>query len=227
MSQLRFDIASALLAVLIASGAGLSEASAQQPEQQPELVEEAPAPFNGSFTETSLRGGPWFAGPIDSPGGIADIGFRHSFPMYVFPHRLSFVHGRWSRDNREDTEDRFRFYQLHATVGLHPFYLALLSEGMVSHFLASLHLELGAGARWMISRPTVDERNHSLGVAGSVGVGFDLPVTNPDAGNSLWFNFVARRTWTTNRFDDVDDAARFHDYSLLVGLSWRNNGMLW
>ena len=183
---------------------------------------EAPNPFNGSFWEFSLRGGPLLSS-FDgaSNGWTTDVGLRNSYPFYLADHRLSYGFSRYSVDDHA-----VDVHNLHASFAIHPLYLTLLSQGVFSHFLASLHLELGLGARWaQLSGPVHDDS--SIGFGPSLGAGFDLPLTEPNRGRSLWINALYRRTWTTAGFDDGSQTERLHDHGFFLGLAWRNNGILW
>ncbi len=167
-------------------------------------------PFNGSFQEWSLRGGPTLGG-LDG-GWTADAGFRHSFPMYLGDTRLSYRFAGGGIDG-----EAHQIHGLHFTLGIHPFYLALLSQGLVSHFLASLHAELGLGAQLGVGEGV------AAGFAPSVGAGFDLPITEANRGRGVWLNALYRRTWTTL---SGPESGRLHDHAFFVGLAWRINGPL-
>lgn len=191
-----------------------SIASAGEEEQLP-----PPRAFSGSFAEFSLRGGPAFG--ADAAGWTLDAGFRNSVPFYLTDNRVSY---RFLSLPSEP--ESANIHSLHATFGLHPFYLAILSEGLISHFLASLHLELGAGAQLGLFQQDGDSRT-AFGLAGSLGSGFDLPLTDPNRGQGLWINTLYRRTWTTLSTAGEVDSASLHDHAFFVGLAWRKNGGFW
>jgi len=210
-------------AILAAIGttAVTSTAFADEPATE---SSEQPQAFNGAFWELSARGGAVLPSE-GSTGWAADVGFRNSFPMYAGDNRIAYQYQRRSLGGRT--------VQIHggqATVGLHPFFLALLSEGWLSHFLASLHLELGIGPQWArLEANSQDASNaeDTLGLAGSVGTGFDLPLTDANQGRALWVSAVYRRSWSTNDFDIDGAQSSLHDHQIFVGLAWRSNGMLW
>lgn len=202
----------------VASPIGADEPPSVQPAPDAVAPQQGDEPFNGAFTEWSVRGGAVV--PTDgSRGWIGDVGFRHAFPMYVGDTRLAYQHARW--DHADETVG---LHDLSVTFGLHPFFLALLSEGTVSHVLASLHLELGLGAQ--LARHSRDDVEGGPGLAGSVGTGFDIPLTRPNRGDSLWINAVYRYKWSTIDLE-VDEGADLHGHQIFIGLAWRNNGILW
>ncbi|RAL23522.1 hypothetical protein DL240_05005 [Lujinxingia litoralis] len=170
-------------------------------------------PFNGSFSEWSLRGSLGSAAPTLSEGLGGELAFRTSFPLYLGDTRLSY------RYTRLGPQIPRPVHALHLGVNLHPFYLALLSEGLVSHVLASLHLELGLGPQ--LARADDETR---LGFAGSVGAGFDIPLSRANRGRGLWLSTTYRRTWTTLRL--APGLPRAHEHAALLGLSWRTNGVI-
>ena len=188
--------------------------------------EEQPQAFNGGFLEGAARGGPLLPAGDTDLGWMADIGVRASGPMYTGDYRLAYQYGRWSTD-----VGTMNLHGLHGTLGLHPLFLALLGEGLTSHFLSSLHLELGLGPQFArLTTDNLDEQTepvHRFGVAASVGVGFDLPITDPNRGQGLWVNTVYRRNWSTIQMtvDEHSYGATNHFFSL--GLAWRSNGTLW
>lgn len=186
------------------------------------LVEpEQPKSFNGSFKEVSLRSGAAFSSGTEGAAWTIDGGFRNSFPFYLADNRLSY---RYSRGHAGG--DLLQIHGLHAAFAIHPFYLALLSKGLLSHFLASLHLELGTGVQFGLLRAdNQDER--SLGLVGSLGAGFDLPITEANQGGGLWLNALYRRTWTTLKVGEDGEGGPLHDHGLFLGLAWRINGTLW
>lgn len=176
-------------------------------------AEDLPRAFNGSFTETSLRVGPALSSSFDSLGHTADVGFRHSFPMYLGDTRVSYRYTGAEADG-----EPLQLHGAHLTLGVHPFYLAILSQGLLSHFLSSLHAELGLGGILGLLPADGGGRDLSPGLAWSVGAGFDLPITDANLGGGLWINALYRRTWNS-----LPVAG---DHALFLGLAWRVNGAL-
>lgn len=230
--MIHFSFLRSAFVVLIGALAGLtlvavpatSTAGEDDSEYVKQRLAEAPHPFNGSFAEWSARGGPILPSAADaSTGWMVDLGFRNSFPMYLGDNRIAYNYRRWSVDERT-----VQIHGLHATLGLHPFYLALLSEGWRSHVLASLHLELGLGPQWKrIGEHQDQESSSAWGLGTSLGAGFDVPLTAANRGRSLWVNTVYRRTWTTLDMSDDATSDRLHDHVFFFGLAWRSNGVVW
>ncbi len=192
----------------------------EPPPPTPDLVDQAPRPFNGSFKEASLRGGPVLSSSDDVDRGWgSEARLRTSFPMYLADHSLVYDVARLG-----DSDNRVQVHGLQSTFAVHPFYLALLSEGLMSHFLASLHAEVGFGLRY--GRASDGDIDASLGIATSLSGGFDLPLSSPNRGRSLWLNAQYRRTWTSLTLGP-DDAQRLHDHRFFLGLAFRANGVLW
>jgi hypothetical protein len=204
-------------------------AEADAREQEPPLAgsssSERPSPtgpaFNGSFLEYGARAGLSRSRQGATSGWALDAGVRHSFPLYLLDTRLAYRLDRLSGDQTDVT-----VHGSALTLGLHPFYLALLSRGWVSHFLASLHLELGvglqAGSRRRESLTGTDSEN-GWGVSWSLGTGFDLPLGDANRGSAPWLNVVYRYGGTSlSILDDLDGARRSH--ALFAGVGWRING---
>lgn len=64
-----------------------------------------------------------------------------------------------------------------------------------------------------------------VGLRLHVGSGFDVPLSDPDAGWSIWINALYRFTWSD--FDVAEDReVNLHHHSLFAGLSLRFNGLL-
>lgn len=181
---------------------------------------EPPAPFNGSFKELSLRGGAALFSNTDRAGWTVDAGFRNSFPFYLGDNRFSY---RYTRG--QISEDLLQIHGFHAAFAVHPLYLALLSKGLISHLLSSLHVEFGVGVEYGLLRNEGQDEG-ALGLMGSLGAGFDLPLTEANNGRALWLNAVYRRTWSTLKMGG-DDQGRLHDHGIFLGLGWRINGPLW
>lgn len=208
-----------LLPFVVVLATFLAFSPAVMAEDAPDVYE---YPFNGSFTEFSLRGGPVLDLGEGTPFTL-DAGFRNSFPFYLGDHRISYRFTTAAGD-----EPSSQIHSLHGALALHPFYLALLSRGLFSHFLASLHLELGFGPQFgMLAAHGEQDSQSRFGFAGSLGTGFDIPLTNANAGQALWLNVLYRRTWTTLSFGGEDFGEGLHDHGFFLGLGWRINGTIW
>lgn len=214
----------------------LPAAFAQQPSQTPEspipTLFQSPAPssgqqrFNGAFVEYSLRTGLSFLNQdeLDQNWSL-DAGIRHSFPMYLGDTRLAYHYDDIAGDNTD-----IALHGIGLTFGLHPFYLALLSNSLLGHALAAFHLELGVTARYAlvdVARATDQSTtSHSdFGIAWSLGTGFDIPLWSPNHGHAPWLNFNYR--YQTGRLDLPDnETLSLAGHNLFIGLGWRVNGLL-
>ncbi|MFU8807254.1 MAG: hypothetical protein ACNA8W_25825, partial [Bradymonadaceae bacterium] len=165
--------------------------------------------FSGAFTEYSLRGGLLRTGHSGLRGWTFDGGVRHSFPMYLGDTRLSYRY-----DSLESTDSTVTIHGSNLTLGIHPLYLALLSRGWMSHFIASLHLELGLGLQRGLRQSldtSVDDARSGWGFVWSLGAGFDLPLMNPNRGSAPWLNVVYRYSGTTLAIlEDIPGGRRTH-----------------
>ncbi|TXD37573.1 hypothetical protein FRC98_07740 [Lujinxingia vulgaris] len=206
-SAARQALAALLFALVFAAGAPLAA-------QEEPLPGEGDRPFNGSFSEWSLRGSINSTTPELSESLGGEVAFRSSFPLYLGDVRLAY------RLSPLGDVEPGPVHALHLALNLHPLYLTLLSEGLLSHFLASLHLELGFGPQLA----TGPEDGPAFGFAGSVGAGFDLPITRANRGQGIWLTATYRRTWTTLRTGV--DQPRAHEHAALLGLAWRTNGLI-
>lgn len=198
---------------------GLEAAELAPKEETPLSVGK---PFNGSFTEYSARAGLTRAQGAALKGWSLDAGLRHSLPMYLGDSRLAYRY-----DSLETSDASLSIHGTALTTGLHPFYLALLSRGLLSHFLSSLHLELGLGVQRGLRRARASQDiavQSAWGFTWSVGSGFDLPLTNPNRGSAPWLNVVYRYGGTSlSILEDVPGSHRTH--ALFAGIGWRINGL--
>lgn len=184
--------------------------------------------FNGSFVEYSIRSGlsSLKHNEINDAWAL-DAGIRHSFPMYLGDTRLAYRYDKMSGDNT-----KISLHGIGLTFGIHPFYLALLSNNLLGHFLASLHGELGVSAQYAVfertfpdPQPANDLKHTDIGLAWSLGAGFDLPLWNPNHGHSPWLNVNYR--YKTGKLDlPQDENISLSGHTIFVGLSWRVNGLI-
>ncbi|RDV39301.1 hypothetical protein DV096_01625 [Bradymonadaceae bacterium TMQ3] len=206
-SAARQALAAYFFALVLLAGAPLAA-------QGEPLPGEGDRPFNGSFSEWSLRGSVNTTTSSFSSSLGGELAFRTSFPLYLGDTRLAY------RLSPLGDSEPGPVHALHLALNLHPLYLTLLSEGLLSYFLASLHLELGFGPQLAVGL----NDGASFGLAGSLGAGFDLPITRANRGQGLWFTGTYRRTWTTLR--SGPDQPRVHEHAVLLGLAWRTNGVI-
>jgi hypothetical protein len=80
-------------------------------------------------------------------------------------------------------------HRLMASAQLHPFFIFMLGPDRLFTTLASVYLRLGLGGGWLSGGP-------GAAAFWDWGAGVDTPLTEPDAGDSLWLGFEYRRTST-------------------------------
>ncbi len=184
--------------------------------------------FNGSFVEYGIRSGLSSLKQSElSDAWALDAGVRHSFPMYLGDTRVAYRYDNMSGDNTQ-----ISLHGIGLTFGLHPFYLALLSNNLLGHLFGSLHAELGVSAQYALfersqqgSQAAKAVSHSDLGLAWSLGAGFDLPLWNPNHGHSPWLNVNYR--YKTGKLDLPDnESLSLGGHTIFVGLSWRVNGLI-
>ncbi len=184
--------------------------------------------FNGSFVEYGVRSGLSSLKQRELNDAWAlDAGVRHSFPMYLGDTRIAYRYDNMSGDDTQIT-----LHGIGLTFGLHPFYLALLSNNLLGHLLASTHAELGVSAQYAIfertsstSLPANNMSHTDIGLAWSLGAGFDVPLWNPNFGHSPWLNVNYR--YKTGKLElPQNESISLGGHTFFVGLSWRINGLI-
>lgn len=173
--------------------------------------------FTGSFTDVSARFGFANLSDASAKNTSVDAGVRAAFPMYLLDTRLAYRFDSFSID------DGMRQHSLGLSTGLHPLYLLMLKNDWLGYFAASFYIDLGAGVK-SSTLTTAGESTRDRGVYWHWGLGIDVPLTNPDAGKSLWLNFLYRNM--REDFDRADDTSLdLNRHMAIVGLSWRMNGL--
>ncbi len=176
--------------------------------------------YNGSFVDVSARGS--YERVASSPlhGWSWDIGLRQAFPMHLLDTRIAYGEERYTRRDGDPGGD-FVVRSVDLTTAFHPLYLALLYSSRWGYLVASWYVEAGLGGHYS----TFGSDLNDLGLRLHLGSGFDVPLTDPDRGWSLWLNFVYRFTWSdfdTSAMDEVN----LHHHSFFSGISARFNGLL-
>ena len=180
-------------------------------------VQESESPFfNGSFFEVGVRAGGTHAPGLD--GWVADLGVRHSFPMHLLDTRISY---QWEHLAQHETNLAVNQHVLGVYLGFHPLYLFLLGSDRLSYFIASFYLEVGAAMDATTSR---SGSSVGFGFRGSLGLGVDVPLHDPDSGSGLWIQFLYRAQRQTER-DPWNDPAGLWGTGF-IGLAWRENGVV-
>ncbi|MEZ4474307.1 MAG: hypothetical protein R3F60_26680 [bacterium] len=106
-----------------------------------------------------------------------------------------------------------RAHQAYVTAHLHPLFLFLLANNRLGWALGSLSLRLGGGPAWRADEGT--------GLVWEWGGGFDVPLTAPDAGQSLWLGAALTRT-SDLAYRVLDEEVATH---LLLRLEYRLNDL--
>ena len=206
------------LSVLLLGTLAASGAQAQTPFDDgwvPADLERYSDFYNGSFTALEAQlGRPGLLQDDAAPQGWAlDVGVRAAFPMSLLDTRLGYRYDALSlKDGDLST------HGLRLDLAVHPLYIFNLGSDWLSYAVGGLHLHAGLGP--MLGRAP---DSSVLAFSWQWGAGLDLPLWNADAGQAPWLNLIYR-----NLRADLDFDARPLDLSthtLMVGLSWRTNGL--
>lgn len=168
--------------------------------------------YNGAFRQFDARGA-WLPSTTSRPTGWGfDLGFRHASVMMLADARASYTFA--SLPGGSGTAGRQRHGAwVHGLV--HPLFASLLGSKWFGYVVGSLAFEIGVGATLEASEAAPVR----FGGAWSLGVGLDIPITDPDRGRAAWllFNYRHVRPFARPR------AAR---HALFAGIGWRMNGSL-
>jgi hypothetical protein len=214
----------AVAALLVGAALTLGSASAWADQRSQEAESGYSPYYTGAFVEYAMRAGPNFATSAAYEGWHLDLGVRHSFPMLIGDFRLAYRFDRLTETDGS-TPGPIDSHNLGGHLALHPAYLLLLGNDWLSYTLASLYLELGAGAKFDVldSRATGDFESH-FGPWVSLGGGLDIPLWDVDKGYAPWLNIVYR--WHVADFDGDVETYDLNMHLVQVGLGWRINGLL-
>jgi hypothetical protein len=171
-----------------------------------------------------VRGGASLASQAAYDGWHIDAGVRHSFPMLLGDFRVAY---RFDNLSEADAlaPGPIQQHSVGGYLALHPAYLLMLGNDWLSYTLASIHLEIGGGARLgVLERTDEDVFETGFGPFVSIGGGFDMPLADPDSGASPWLNVVYR--WHVADFDGAVETYDIDMHVVQVGLGWRINGLM-
>lgn len=175
--------------------------------------------FNGSFVEVSSRAALSRVTSSEYGGWSWDVGLRQALVMHLLDTRIAYAEDRLSpRD--ENASGEFVLRTVGITTGFHPLYMALLLSDWFGYVIASWYIEVG-----LAGQHGVVDGDQDLGLRWSIGSGLDIPVTDPDAGWSIWLNGVYRYVWSDFDFDAGGEENLYH-HEGWAGLSVRFNGLL-
>ncbi len=156
-------------------------------------------------------------------GWGVDAGARFSFPIYLGDIRLAY---RYDALGAPDAAGgALTTHSFGGTFALHPGYLLLLGSDWLSYVAASIYLDAGLGGQFSELR-LGDETQSSPGFFWSWGGGVDIPLWDPDAGWAPWVN-VSYRNHRGLGPDGLGDARWESTHSLMLGLGFRVNRLLW
>lgn len=108
-----------------------------------------------------------------------------------------------------------------ATLGLHPLFILTLGNRRLHYILGSFHVLVGFSLE--VTSASLDGRSRARGdPAWHLGIGFDIPVTDPNEGRGLWLGLRFRQirlgTDIVRPF-----ATELGDLQLFVTLAYRWN----
>ncbi len=176
--------------------------------------------YNGAFVDISARAARTHVSSGDYNGWSWDVGLRQALVMHLLDTRLSYSEDYWSGRGSVSGDFVARAVSVHGA--FHPLYLALLYSNWFGYLLASFYVEAGLGAQY--ARETNLDAS-DFGLRLSLGTGFDVPLTDPDRGWSIWLNAVYRYTWADFDFASAAETKLRHHGGWL-GASLRFNGLL-
>jgi hypothetical protein len=160
-------------------------------------VEVPPPRYTGAFYAIEAAGGLVRFEGDNAPG--VDVGVRASSVL-----QMADLAARYELSTAADEAQ----HRLMASAQLHPFFVFMLGSDRLFTTLASVYLRLGLGGGWLTG-----------GAGGAVlwdwGAGLDTPLTEPDAGQSLWLGFEYRRTSTLD--DETFGAPPLQTFVLRLG----------
>lgn len=145
----------------------------------PQDADGEPTPYTGAFRGVQLGAGPVVA---DAPGIGFSLGVRASSVIHLADIELEY---RLASPSGVDATQ----HQVVLAGQLHPLLLFLLTNNRWGATLASVFVRVGVGPTL-----TTTGRSQRFGVSWDWGVGFDVPLTSPDAGSSFWLGALYDRS---------------------------------
>jgi hypothetical protein len=160
-------------------------------------VEVPPPRYTGAFYAVEAAGG--LARLEEDHAPAFDIGLRASSVL-----QMADVAARYELSTVADEAQ----HRLMFSAQLHPFFIFLLGSDRLFTTLASVYVRLGLGGGWLSGGP-------GGAVLWDWGAGLDTPLTEPDAGSSLWLGAEYRRTSTLD--DESIGAPPLQSFVLRLG----------
>ncbi|GMV40723.1 MAG: hypothetical protein AMXMBFR64_24390 [Myxococcales bacterium] len=153
-------------------------------------------------------------------GGGVEVGGRMALVLQLVDLELMYRYGHYAVTS-DATDVTLHRHSIIADVKIHPLFLIVMAG---NHLLAGLYVQTGVSAELADARAPsagVDELVSGAGV--HVGCGFDLPLTPPNAGSSLWIGLNYRANFTTldppSPLDDLDE------HLFAIQLHYRHNNL--
>ncbi|MDX9721666.1 MAG: hypothetical protein RBU37_13025 [Myxococcota bacterium] len=173
--------------------------------------------WTGAYLGLALQGGPSWTQEGEL-GSCLVLSGRLSQVLNLFEVVLDY------HFSHHDTKSRpLLKHAVSASLALHPLFLANLGAEDHWYALASLYLQLGAS--YNLARNDPNSENWSQGPGLVVGSGIDYPLSDVDAGASVWLGVAYRFSLLAleRRLLRGGDA---QEHSLGLVLSYRHNGLL-
>lgn len=215
------------LAASAATPAPSDPAFTQHPDLDPEFDGYSNG-WTGAFVGLGAFGGvAWLgnSGMGDDLGWTAGVLARMNLVLSLFDFQIDYRYSRFNTTWR-DTPIGLDHHAVGAALGVHPLFLLNLGGNRVSYALAAFYLQVGVTLDVTGVTDTRQGKSASDVDWGlNVGFGGDFPVTDPDAGNSLWIGALYRFSKTAVEVAPLD-GLDLAEHITVVNLTLRHNGLL-
>jgi len=191
------------------------------------LAATTPAPepvrFTGATWAISAFGGPVILNDDRVEGRLgfaAGLSGRYTWALFLADLELGYSVSRVAGTASGVAFDLNR-HGLSATFSLHPFFLRALGNRWIDYLQGAFHLDVGISLE-VSSVSLLGDRRSRGDPAWHWGAGLDFPVTDPNAGRSLWLGVRFRQIRVSS---DIVRALTtdLGDYQILLSLAYRWN----
>jgi hypothetical protein len=131
--------------------------------------------------------------------------------------QISFVGSRYRAELEQGSFDVTRF-SVGGEIHLHPLFLFTIRNTRVWYWLAGIYGSVGMD----LDITQFEDEGTELDFGWHIGAGMDVPLTDPDAGSSLWLG-LAYRLKFLEILDPHGIAADFDEHMLLLTIGYRNH----